>query len=581
MVVDRKVHSPLCLAEASRTNILRQSSQAPSLVPSLIQPDRFNEPSGVQASSEQSSSPINHLPPELLTRIFIYIRRMALNHVYPSDHGKRPVLWWVVNEVCHRWRDIAQESAILWSYIPPSYPGPLIKRCLELSSSVPLVVHINKRTTKDQVYPPLKAALSRFRCLRISTFKSAFQELSFLQSNPAPLLESLSIDLSGPNRNGRFVLDNLCAGVTPRLRNVSLQGCGINLSSPFLANLSILEIRDPTPKFSGTAFLAVLRGLPSLVSLRMCRALQPPEDQTGYTQIPDTEVVILPSLRLLSVYGNSYVQDLDFLSHLSFPSTTILLFASDYPYHSRRPIAALSDFLRIHAQLFTPTKVVLDTVYGRLKLDLMNDDKTLCAFKMDSRSDMTPERHRLQCGPDLDELLSYLSISTITHLSTSFYVPPSAWPLNQLSVATILSATGIIEDFQTKSDLLWTPNFPHLRTLHLMHVVLDDNCKEGLVQALRARSTASCGLKKLVIDKCPQIDDDFVSLLGAVDGLNAVRFDGLNAVRCLCDGTGDEEKYLRRGFDYDHDLDAGEIIRPVGEIDPRLYVHSYLQDRDI
>ncbi|TFK67962.1 hypothetical protein BDN72DRAFT_898555 [Pluteus cervinus] len=529
-----------------------------------------------QASSEESDPPIHHLPPELLTRVFICFRRIGLND-YPPDRKKKPVPWMVILEVCRNWRDTALESPMLWSYIPRSYPGPIVERCLRLSNSAPLVVHINMCTTKNQIY--LKEAISQFRSLKVSLFKTDFQELSFLRSSPAPLLESLSIDMLGHSRNGRFVLDNICAGITPQLRNLALQGCGVNLSSSFLTNLSILDIRNPTQRISGTAFLSVLRGLPSLVSLRMCRTLQLPEDQARYAQIPHTKIVELPSLRLLSFYGLYYIQDLDFLSHLSFPSTTTLLFASGYPDHHRSPIAALSDFLKVHASVrqnfeqFTPTKVILNTLYGRLKLDLMNDNKTLCAFKLDSRP--TRERHQLQCGPDLDELLSYLSFPSITHLSTSFYVAPSAWPvispifpeLNQLSVegmspnevATILSA--IIEDFQTKSDFLWVPILPHLQTLHLMHVVVDDNCKEHLVKALRGRIAASSGLEKMGIDECDQMDDNFVRSLSAVEGLNAIRR--------MCDGADEERKALRRKFAYS--LDTGLIMLPVGEIDPRCH----------
>ncbi|TFK62000.1 hypothetical protein BDN72DRAFT_863182, partial [Pluteus cervinus] len=119
---------------------------------------------------------------------------------YPPNSWEHCAPWIVVTEICHHWRDVALESTILWSHIPRSYSKRIIERCLKVSKSAPLVVNIHGCMTRDQIYPSFKdpEVISRLRCLeiRLSDPDSSFQELCSLLSSTAPLLESLSIELS-------------------------------------------------------------------------------------------------------------------------------------------------------------------------------------------------------------------------------------------------------------------------------------------------------------------------------------------------------------------------------------------------
>ncbi|TFK67932.1 hypothetical protein BDN72DRAFT_68156 [Pluteus cervinus] len=531
---------------------------------------------------------IHQLPPELLTKIFIDLRRIWVNN-HPQDTRHIPAPWVIVMEVYRRWRDIAHESPLLWSYIPASYSRCILEKCLDLSKSAPLVVHLAERMTSSQVYLLLKEAAPRLRCLKVvlSDDEDSLPGFRSLLSSPAPLLGSLSIELwmYGKERMPDW-MEGLFAGNTPRLRHLSLQGRQVR--APFLKNLTILEIMHPYPKLNGTVLLSALHHLPDLISLRMVQTLQRPEDHIrtpaySYTPIPEIAgVVVMSSLKLLSIYGGCYIKDLDFLSHLSYPSTTTLLFSSASPVHHRSPIAAITDFLKINASTrqdfgaFTPTKIEFMLFYRRLKLNLMDNHKTLCALKLGKYS------HRLDvsCTPDLDRLLPYLSFPTITHFSMGCYTTPSAWPvisshfpglkhlavesMHKSEVATIFKAR--IEDSRTEPSR--TPIFPNIRTLHIKNGFLDDDCKEKLVQALRDRKKASCGLEKIGVDECDQIDDEFVTSLGLVEGLSVIR--------CVCDHRDPEDD---RYVQYADENDQGEIFR--SDVDERYYVHSYMKDDDM
>ncbi|TFK67944.1 hypothetical protein BDN72DRAFT_842438 [Pluteus cervinus] len=545
------------------------------------------------------SSPTHRLPPEILTTIFIYFRRIAFDD-YPPDSQEHCAPWMVVTEVCSHWRNVAHESTILWSHIPRSYTRRIIERCLKFSKSAPLVVKIHGCMTSDQIHPSLMdpGVISRLRCLDLNLYRldsaSCLEELCSHLSSAAPSLESLSIDLNQFRvQSGPRYLDEIWARAIPRLRNLSLRACDVNLSSPLLTNLTILEIRNPEPKLNGVELISTLHGLPSLMSLQMSDVLRLPENykiDPSYTPIFKMEVVELPSLRLLSIHGFCYAQDLDLLSCLSFPSTTTVLFSSGYPFHHPSPITAVSDLLKIHASArldfgaFTPTKIELMTFCGRLKLNLVDDRKTLCAFKLDSDGEDTRyERHEISPDPDLDEMLPYLSFPTITHFSTSWDVIPSAWPIISSALPRVktLSVEGmcrpevatifktLINDSQTRSSSPWMPIFPRLQTLHLQDITIDDECKEQLVRVLQDRKGVGSGLEKIGVDGCDQIDDEFLDCLGVVEGLSVTR--------CRCDGMTEEERDLEMNFA--EDLDRGEIS--CSDVDPRYHVRRYMEDDDM
>ena len=68
-----------------------------------------------------AASPTAHLPPEILSRIFIILSQMfphptVQNHHYWSK-PQRMVAWSTVTEVSRRWREVALGCPKLWSHI--------------------------------------------------------------------------------------------------------------------------------------------------------------------------------------------------------------------------------------------------------------------------------------------------------------------------------------------------------------------------------------------------------------------------------------------------------------------------------
>ncbi|TFK67951.1 hypothetical protein BDN72DRAFT_960627 [Pluteus cervinus] len=391
--------------------------------------------------------------------------------------------------------------------------------------------------------------ISRVHRLKIPSGVAPWPELCSLLSRPAPMLESLSLELMKTYDEEAVSrsLDNLFSGTTPRLRHLSIEHCHPGSLLLSCSNLTILEIRNPTPQYSVSTFLSVLRNLPRLIALHMACTLQPPEkyDQhpgPTYNPVPgQTRVVSLPSLAFFSFYGLCFAQDLDFLSHLSFPSSTILLFASGYPYHYDSPYAAVTDFLNIYLPLrqgsTNPTKIDLLSECARLRLNFWDGDKMLCGLKLDSEGGSGGDRHWVPDDPDVTEMFSLLSFSSVIEFSTSCYIVPALWPavsstfpaLKYISieelhfeehgeVAPIL--TAIIDDYQSKPPSLWTPILPRLRHLSLKEVAFDDDCRKHLIKALRSRGRSSSRLETFRIEECRGVNEEFIDELDKVEGLS-------------------------------------------------------------
>ncbi|KAF8868002.1 hypothetical protein BD779DRAFT_1393234, partial [Infundibulicybe gibba] len=75
--------------------------------------------------------PVARLPPEILSRIFVFNARM----VRPGD---RVDVARAISHVCRRWREIALDCPRLWPHINFEHGPRWLTRVIERSRSVPL-----------------------------------------------------------------------------------------------------------------------------------------------------------------------------------------------------------------------------------------------------------------------------------------------------------------------------------------------------------------------------------------------------------------------------------------------------------
>lgn len=134
-------------------------------------------------------SPINTLPPEILSNIFLFLM-LTTSFVRDSfdSHG-RAHQWLRCTHVCRHWRQVALQSPILWSFITlgADYPSLEAIRTF-VSRSVQAPLHIFVRQTDRPGDPPLSS--ERFDVIwnevhRIEEFESSYEFMTRQDHRPA------------------------------------------------------------------------------------------------------------------------------------------------------------------------------------------------------------------------------------------------------------------------------------------------------------------------------------------------------------------------------------------------------------
>ncbi|TFK66117.1 hypothetical protein BDN72DRAFT_962002 [Pluteus cervinus] len=297
------------------------------------------------------------LPAETVGEIFAIVQAKCKYNVmsWSTDEPFATLQQWLpITHVSQRWRKVALECSQLWCEID-ALPEPAISTFLARSRGRNLVVSITPRLRFGRRWytysAPLRAEviaeLPGIQQLSAMDERTISSILPCLISAPAPKLETLRI--SGPFEGG-FLPANIFRGITPPLRSLTLCRCLFNPNILlFTDSLTVLEVLY-CPIGSARVWPGILQQLPHLSAL----ILRSSFTDTEYIPIPeDVGDVPLLQLALLDITGSLFETDLDFLSHLTFPSQTKLSFASSVQQSEDEdddnpPTPPLITFLRTH-----------------------------------------------------------------------------------------------------------------------------------------------------------------------------------------------------------------------------------------
>ncbi|TFK64873.1 hypothetical protein BDN72DRAFT_861044 [Pluteus cervinus] len=359
------------------------------------------------------------------------------------------------------------------------------------------------------------------------------------------------------------------AGSTPRLRNLEVVGCSVDINSSIFRDLTVLELCNIPRKLSATDILTTLRKIPLLTSLGLSYLLEygagPAPPQIG--------AVVLSSLKSLQISGQFFPHDLDFLSHLSFPATSVLHFIS-YTL-DEEAIPALSDFLDVHKTARQQSSnailcsINLQCSWSVLTLSLNTEcDEQghghvadLVKFELASRWSGNLD---LPDTPDIASFFSFFSLSSLRSITTNCKFDIGVWTkifgtlpkLKRIVTTGDCAITGhcaiellssIIDDFQVncptgprknpqnqagaggkkkkkgkgkgkqKSQAAhWEPIFPSLEVIQMHDMVFTEQIVEDLVSAFRARKAAEKVMGIIGMTKCLNVEDDTVEALQEV-----------------------------------------------------------------
>ncbi|TFK63449.1 hypothetical protein BDN72DRAFT_847615 [Pluteus cervinus] len=561
----------------------------------------FQESIRVLNAFRNTFTTIYRLPPEVLTRIFSFVRHFPRSDIY---HGNAPFSSWLaVTHVSQNWRNVGLGSPSLWSYISSAFRKQVGEECLRRSKAAPLTVDFHNVSSSDvdQVVGP---SLFRIRELTLGLSSNTWNSLSPNLSSPAPRLEYLSISITNiiAQSQSPSIPETLFAGTTPHLRRLELFGCSIDINSSLFTDLTALELRNPPQKLSATDLLTVLHKLPRLTSLSLSSILH-----SGAAPITrDVDIATFPSLAVLSISGRSFVQDLDILSHLSFPATTTLRFSSGIETWNGKAITPLADFLSVQnaARLqdwstVLPNEIDLQCVWGMVTLLISTADVTqILVFELHGPKEETLE---ISDNAEVATLFSSSPMASITSFTTDCNISIGSWSntFGHLTELNLISAIGIfagnllstiVKDFKdtcpasfgnktrnkassrgrkkkgkgsrgggrqkagssSQAMETWDPIFPKLASLDLQNMLFPTPATD-LIAALRARKMANKGIEELEITECQNVDGGVVEKLR--DSVGHVDWDEWMGTESDDDGEGEGEDEGEDEDSEDHDDD--------------------------
>ncbi|EDR14558.1 uncharacterized protein LACBIDRAFT_305268 [Laccaria bicolor S238N-H82] len=401
-------------------------------------------------SRRNSLAAISRLPPEILSKIFLYC----------AATYRRPQLnmdWVRVTHVSRHWRTVAIGCPQFWTTLVFARPR-WVEEMLKRSKMVPLVIDVwSAYMGAPKSIEGVQLAMnhtSRVRVLNITSSSASFGKLFSSVPRAAPILQTLVLTTSTNDyQYSELSLDNysippeLFSDDSSQLRHLELIHCNLDWTSHLLRGLTHLKIHDTAPgtRPSIPLFLDVLEQLPTLTVLDLKDAL--PHVADGSSTVSYKRNVKLHSLTILYL-SSSDTDCSNALRHLSASSVATLqlycrsTMVSDANFSSIMtfvsglwdPTAIISSAEKLHKCPIRSLKIVgFDSVGFSLQAW-----PTVLSFQT-----LSDGGQNLQ--PSINLEFRWLSTVTSEYWDKVIGETCAALPLEQLASLDVLSACQITE----------------------------------------------------------------------------------------------------------------------------------------
>ena len=291
-------------------------------------------------------APINQLPPEVLTLI---------SDFWNEDVRDRAMI--ALAHVCRALREIFISQTSLWTDF---YCEDMDKTHVSLDCSGPSPVNawLERYQGTPPHDPPLHViphAIAQLKSMVIHGYPENIQEVTTQLSHPAPLLESLRIEVNGwpLMGDGPLIATTLFNGDFPSLHDLYLQGVRTELPWRNMVNLTSFTLVDTSgSETSVMQLLDFFERAPRLRKIRLHFAIPNLDAHSG-------RPVSLPCLKRMEIVGNKPLALL--FDHLSVPVNAKLTAEVDPRYSSYLPsslenIRNLTGFrVHMHVREFYPS----------------------------------------------------------------------------------------------------------------------------------------------------------------------------------------------------------------------------------
>ncbi|TFK68623.1 hypothetical protein BDN72DRAFT_841522 [Pluteus cervinus] len=251
----------------------------------------------ILCATRNALTPINRVPPEILSRIFSYVQDSFIKQEDGWEIGipSNFINWTWVSHVSQYWRNVALECASLWTIIPLNKTRYAEEAFLRSKACNITLLQTEDISTTEHINLSRIATghLNRARHIHLKQLGCPPQGyLEFIRSQPTPVLKTLS--LSG---NWFFLQEKPFIGEIPQLQTLLLRFCAFDPRSIVFRSLKHLSISSPRSYLSPSTLAETLGSLPNLVSLHLCNTLSNAPDPSQSS----LGTVIIPNITSLSL----------------------------------------------------------------------------------------------------------------------------------------------------------------------------------------------------------------------------------------------------------------------------------------
>ncbi|TCD67484.1 hypothetical protein EIP91_012345 [Steccherinum ochraceum] len=518
-------------------------------------------------------SAIYRLPPEVLSLIFLNYRKQLELHVDYGAGTIAPTYRWIwITHVCHHWREVALNTAQLWTeiYIESSQKADeRIRASIERSNGAPLTIVYKNHTPGSlkllrNLAPDIVHAASLTLHIPTSTM---MEDVAISFPSHAPFLRHLEIEdtysWGTGSSHSHPIFFKKCSA--PILQDLTARYIQLDWSSGTLPrSLTRLHVNNSRTgtKVPVEEVVAGLAHLNNLECIDLCQVLQPTLPQNTSLQ-PSPIKVEVSHLRRLTV-GASTSSCARLLAALEFPAAQMKL-TLDVPSDvDVQPIAALARTLADRVEQLSPEMIALRIHTG------VSGTLEIC-----KGSRATNELQSGETNPQLDDARPYIRITqTATHSGLHTVTNTSQvlehfihfltrMPLATVTIAslrTVLStsttAFQVLSVIPNTSTLVIHPKATSLQPVQLddvaevlscttdadspifylprlRHLVLHDvefgdvesvgdaMNVAGMIEAVKARKEAESAIERITIRRCTNMDEEEVirlhEFVGVVD----------------------------------------------------------------
>lgn len=289
--------------------------------------------------------PVYRLPAELLGIILHFSRSIDRPTTKKGRcDGKKDSLYlgWIrLTHVCQRWRHVALSDSTLWDDIRIDLLGEFWSReMISRSRSCPLtIIH----------------EYERYEAVATDIFENHLDRVHFIHlvdvggaallsmARPAPVLQSLEIDVTAPEDNTPpyvvYLPATFLAGCAPRLKTLILENVRPAWNSPILSHLTTLSLRfskpnsETTRPFELKELLYALERMPSLQTLGLQNCPTPfsgPAPTSGTIKLSNLTVLNVGKVSTSNFARFGSLLVLPNLRHLTIQSFAPVLSTADW-----------------------------------------------------------------------------------------------------------------------------------------------------------------------------------------------------------------------------------------------------------